>query len=881
MTVSRLTAALADRYTIERELGAGGMATVYLAGDLRHHRQVAIKVLRPELAAVIGAERFLAEIRTTANLQHPHILPLHDSGEIDGTVFYVMPYVEGETLRDRITRERQLPIDDAIQITVEVANALDYAHRHGVIHRDIKPENILLHDGQALVADFGIALAASRTDGGTRLTETGMSLGTPTYMSPEQAMGERTIDARADVYALGCVLYEMLTGEPPFTGASAQAIIARVMTEQPRSMTAQRHTISPDLEAVVLRALEKLPADRYDSARAFADALANPSLATAGRATTTMRSQPATARRHRARAFLPWTLSGAAIVALAIVLLRKPGAGTTDGDVVRATIDLPSNAHLARAYVMLSRTGGRLAVVSDVDGHQAILSRRLDDSAWKSFATHTAFPFLAPDGSWIVYSADTMLQAMPLDGGPAEDLAPGTWGGGDWTTTGQLIYTPDYTGGLWMVPAKGGTAHRISTPDTTRNELGDWWPQLLPDGDHVLFTAYRSPIGNATIEVLSLKSGKRMVLVNGGVDGHYVSPGYLLYVRNETIFAVPFSLGALKVTGAPVPVVEDVAMEAPSGVAAYAVSENGTLAYIRASTLSPAANLVWVSRDGKVGAPLAAAGRYFNPAIGPGGNLVAFAFANPGESEDVWVLDLERGIRTPLTTGGGADFNPMFTPDGKRVIYESERPVFDLYSRAADASTPAEPLWVSAFDKQPGSITPDGRTLLVSYHAVPFHQIWSVPLDGSGKPHVVLTSNEGHLDDPRVSPDGHWLAYSLAAFGRTEVYLSPWPDLSKSRTQVSVTGGSEPRWTRGGREIVFLDRDTMMAAAVDPATGTVARPVPLFHDNFELDLNAINYDVTPDGSKFLMVMLPPGSEPRQVVVISNWFTDLRRRMAKQ
>ena len=230
---SHLSTALADRYRIERELGAGGMATVYLAQDLKHDRKVAIKVLRPELAAVIGAERFLREIKTIATLQHPHILGLIDSGEVDGTAYYVMPFVEGESLRDRLTREKQLPIGDAVRLATEVAAALDYAHRHGVIHRDIKPENILLHDGSALVADFGIALAVSSAGGGSRMTETGMSLGTPHYMSPEQAMGEREITARSDIYALGCVLYEMLTAEPPFEGATAQAIVARVLTESP------------------------------------------------------------------------------------------------------------------------------------------------------------------------------------------------------------------------------------------------------------------------------------------------------------------------------------------------------------------------------------------------------------------------------------------------------------------------------------------------------------------------------------------------------------------------------------------------------------------------------------------------------------------------
>src|SRR6478672_7122367 len=270
---ARLSAALADRYRVERELGAGGMATVYLAEDLKHRRKVALKVLRPELAAVIGAQRFLAEITTTANLQHPHILPLHDSGTVDGTVFYVMPFVEGESLRDRIQREKQLPIGDAVRIARDVADALDYAHRHGVIHRDIKPDNVLLHDGRAVVADFGIALAASRTEGGARITETGMSLGTPHYMSPEQAMGEHDLDGRTDVYALGCVVHEMLAGDPPFTGPTAQAIVAKVMSGEPPALSTLRRTVPEHIEEAVLTALQKIPADRFVTAGAFATAL--------------------------------------------------------------------------------------------------------------------------------------------------------------------------------------------------------------------------------------------------------------------------------------------------------------------------------------------------------------------------------------------------------------------------------------------------------------------------------------------------------------------------------------------------------------------------------------------------------------------------------
>jgi len=252
----KLKVAIADRYLIEHELGQGGMATVYLAHDVKHDRKVALKVLRPELAAVIGAERFLQEIKVTANLQHSHILPLYDSGAAEGFLFYVMPYVEGETLRTKIDREKQLGVDEAVALTRAVAAALEHAHKQGVVHRDIKPENILLREGDPLIADFGIALAVSHA-GGNRLTETGLSIGTPHYMSPEQAMGDRELDARSDVYSLGAVLYEMLTGEPPYQGSTAQAIVARVITEEPRPITLQRRTVPPHVADAVHKALSR------------------------------------------------------------------------------------------------------------------------------------------------------------------------------------------------------------------------------------------------------------------------------------------------------------------------------------------------------------------------------------------------------------------------------------------------------------------------------------------------------------------------------------------------------------------------------------------------------------------------------------------------
>src|SRR5688572_21932089 len=336
------------------------MATVYLADDLRHSRRVAVKVLRPELAVVIGAERFLAEIKTTANLQHSHILPLFDSGVADGFLFYVMPFVDGESLRDRLTREKQLPINDAVRIGTEVASALDYAHRHGVIHRDIKPENIMLHDGQALVADFGIALAASKAGTNSRMTETGMSLGTPHYMSPEQAMGEREVTARSDIYALGAITYEMLVGEPPFTGPTVQAIVAKVLTEEPRPLLPKRHTIPPHIQTVVMTALEKLAADRFASAAEFAAALENPGLTR----TAPLAIQPSRRFGGRMIERLAMLLAAATVglAALAMWLFFRPGPPALP--VARYAIGFPAaQTPLPLARPVLSPDGSKIVYV--------------------------------------------------------------------------------------------------------------------------------------------------------------------------------------------------------------------------------------------------------------------------------------------------------------------------------------------------------------------------------------------------------------------------------------------------------------------------------------------------------------------------------------
>jgi serine/threonine-protein kinase len=460
----RLTAALADRYAIVREIGAGGMATVYLAEDRKHHRQVAVKVLRPELAAVIGAERFLTEISTTAKLQHPHILPLFDSGESDGFLFYVMPFVDGESLRQRLDRETQLPIPDVMRIATEVASGLDYAHRQGVIHRDIKPENILLHEGSALIADFGIALAASKS-GSSRMTETGMSLGTPTYMSPEQAMGQREITTRADVYALGAVTYEMLTGEPPFTGPTAQAIVAKVMTTEPLAPRVLRTTTPRAVNDAVLTALAKVPADRFPTTVAFADAMrredSGPIVAAAARP------------RFGARRWMLLAAAFVVVIALALAALSRYGAG--ERLVVTRTRAVTTEAGLFLDPA-LSPDGKLLAYAAGPASRMHLFVRSLDGGRaiplTDSMASRQRWPRWSPDGSRIAFMA-----------------------------IGQ---------GIAVVPALGGPV-RIVVPEQRDRPVQS--PAWSPDGKRIAYAA------GSRIRVRELGSGKDTVLAEMGGPG--------------------------------------------------------------------------------------------------------------------------------------------------------------------------------------------------------------------------------------------------------------------------------------------------------------------------------------------------------------------------
>ncbi len=878
----RLKEAMADRYALERELGAGGMATVYLAHDPRHNRRVAIKVMNSELAAIIGAARFLKEIETTANLQHPNILPLFDSGQVEGTVFYVMPYVQGESLRNRLTREIQLPVADAVQIAVEIAAALDYAHRHGVIHRDIKPDNVLLHDGRPLVADFGIALAWSQRDGRTRITKSGVSLGTPHYMSPEQAAGDQNLDPRADIYALGVVLYEMLAGQPPFTGLTAQAVFARVMSEEPKPVVFHRKTVPAQVDAAVARALEKLPADRWQTAAEFAAAL------TGTGASRRVRGRPLPEALRR------FAIPGAAaalLIAVAWVGLRSGRSALPSAAPVRFSVELdPGVEPTFTPIVRLSADGRQLFVSAMVGRREEVLRRPLDQMRMEVIAgagqgeqgTGNSRPFVSPDGQWVAYARQGKLRKVRVEGGPAIDLAVADWAGGSWGRNGRLVYTKAYNTGLWIVSEGGSDERMLTTPDTARGELGHWWPQILPDGDHVLFTAYRTPIERATIEVLSISSGKRDVVFTGGVFGFYVPTGHLLYAVGETIRAIPFDLDRLAVTGAALPVVDSVAMNPTDGAAAFDVSENGTLAYLPVSSYVTQTELVLVDRRGNESRALPAIDRYDHPRLSPEGGRIAVDIRSANSLGDIWVFQVGRSGGLRLTAEGGRDFGADWTPDGRELIYSSEHPFFDLYRRAADASRPAEPLLTGGFDRYPGSVSADGRLFAFSLAVPGAGELWTVQLHGPPAP-ARYFANGFNLAHPTLSPDGRWMAYDSDESGRIEVYAQSYPNPSVKRWKVSPGNGSEPMWTRGGRELVYRKGDSVMAVSVDLENGRSTPPRALFGGPYPDSpgwTRPRSYDVSRDGERFLLTKLPTERPRPQIAVVLNWFAELRAKVPR-
>jgi len=877
-----LAAALGLGYRVERELGQGGMATVYLAQDLKHDRKVAVKVLRPELAAVIGAARFLREIRTIATLQHPHILGLIDSGEVGGTAWYVMPFVEGESLRDRLQREKQLPIADAVRIATEVAGALDYAHRHGVIHRDIKPENILLHDGAALVADFGIALAASK-GGGTRMTETGMSLGTPHYMSPEQAMGERDITARSDVYALGAMTYEMLVGDPPFTGSTAQAIVAKVMTERPRAIHSQRDTVPPAVEQAVLTALEKLPADRFATAAQFAEALQAPSdtgrtrISTGSRA---LRGRGGWADRVRDPVVLGLAALAAASALLAAWAWRRAPATGDGAEVVRFVIPAPpsgSTNALGYNIMAVSPEGRTLVYVGQgEDRRQRLMIRALDDVLARPLqgTEDAAFPIFSPDGRWVAFIRGNQIYKIAVDGNAPQNLgmAPGTFNGASWSTTGVIVVSGNT--GLYLIPESGGPARELGDRGTIPGELYRDAPLVVDAEGSVIYASWSSSsLTGARIAIASLATGEATVLDLRGIQPLGLVDGTLVYATAAgTIMGAPVDVARRRVLGPPVQLVDNVVLNNSTGLVRAAVSRR-TLFY---QSGSPVSTVVLVGPGGSTRTLLGDRRDYAFPRLSPDGRRLAVTMG-VSDQRDVWLHEFGSGTLTRLTTEGTTNERPEWSPDGSRVLYRSDYETRTaIWWRPADLSAKATPLLMGErLDVFEAVLSPDARNIVYQLDTLGA-DIYYRALSGDTTPHPIAASSTAIETMPRVSPDGRWIAFTTDESGRNEIVVQPFPGPG-GRVQVSANGGTEPVWSRDGRRLFYRGDGRLMAATTRPgARFEVASRDTVLADRYVFAGNPhANYDVMPDGKHFVFL---EGESTGDMIVVTNWESVMRARM---
>ena len=883
---SQLTAALSDRYRIERELGAGGMATVYLAEDLKHDRKVALKVLKPELGVALGAERFLAEIRTTARLQHPHILPLLDSGVADGLLYYVMPFVSGETLRARLTRDRQLPMADALRIAREVADALGAAHAAGIVHRDVKPENILLQGGHALVADFGISLAVQQA-GGARMTQTGLSLGTPQYMSPEQAMGERAVDHRTDIYALGAVTYEMLTGEPPFTGATVQAIVAKVLTERPVAPSAVRDTVSVATEQAVLTALAKLPADRFATMAEFAAALGGER----DHVVSALRRR--SAARVRVGSLLPWAVAAVAVAVGAIGWLR--GGRVDASPVTRVAVAMPPNQQFRPQWrgqsIALSPDGTRLAYIGagSTPGSTQVWVRPLDVLEATAVA-NTAGSLTVKwslDGSALLVAGEGIgfnASIVSMPGGQVTPVAGGF--DGELAASGA-VYVP--LGGLSPRAAiarrnPGGTLDTIARVPASGTPIS---LTVAPDERTALVGVTTDSAGlltNAQVMALDLRAGTWSTVARG-IYGKQLPDGRLLIVQSsgDAFVTTSSEARAARPAGASL---GRVAVSANSGrvYPQISVADDGTIAYVSGDI--GMSRLTWLDAGGNVVSRRSTRGRFWGIALSPDGARVAFAARSDEREPDArtsgWGAVLVEDLRTGATTTLADRYlnvRPAWSPDGESVLFTRVAGPGGgggLFERRADASAPERARVVSTWfghTTGEGRWHPDHRTMFVRTFADDQYgsrNIYAVTLGGSDSTARAVAVTRYDEFSPSPSPDGNLLAYLSAETGTMELYVRAWPS-GEGRLQISRGGGGLARWSRDGRRlyywnprqnlvVVTINRSPQLSIGMVSETLTDAAP--------ELSSAQTNatFDVAPDGK---ILVAEPVTNSYQLILVRN------------
>jgi Tol biopolymer transport system component len=895
-------------YEVLAQIGAGGMGEVYQAHDTKLGRDVAIKVL-PEAFAhdPERLSRFQREAKMLASLNHPNIAAIYGLEDGAGRNYLVMELVSGETLADRIKREGALPLEEALAICKQIAEALEAAHEKGIIHRDLKPANVkVTPEGKVKVLDFGLAKAFSGDVADSNPSQSptlsavatmqGVLLGTAAYMSPEQARG-KAVDKRTDIWAFGCVLYELLTGKQAFNGDDITDILAAVVRAEPNWQALPVAT-PPKIRDLLRRCLQKDKTlrlrDAGDARIEIQEALTAPHVETA--------FAPAT-RGWRERV----TQAGLAVfilttIALAIGFVLRAPKPPQPLQAIRLSAEIGADASLYTAYgpaAIFSRDGTRLALVaSGADQKYRLYVRSLDQlQATALSGTENAVdPFFSPDGQWIGFFADGKLKKISVQGGAAVTLcdAPADRGG-SWGDDGTIVFAPENRVALSKVSSAGGTPQPLTTLDKQAGEATQRWPQVLPGSKAVLFTSNTTAgtlagFEDSDIVVYSIASGQRKTVQRGGFYARYLPSGHVVYMHEGTLFAVPFDLKRLEATGPPAPVLEGVVTAPVFGGAQFSFSDTGNLLYVGGRGVNLNVSIYWMDREGKFTPLRETPAFYSNPAFSPDGKRLAVDIVD-AKRRDIWVYEWERDALTRLTFTGEENRYPVWTPDGQRIVYCSqEKDTSNLWWIRADGAGDAQRLAESKGQQLPGSWRPDGKVLAFSQqNAGTNFDIMTLPIEGNeksgwkpGEPKPFLDSRftEG---SPAFSPDGHWLAYMSNESGSFEVYVRPFPGPG-GKWQISTGGGRYPKWSRKGNELFYHTADSKIMMVTYTASGdSFHADKPQLWSPGQFTDRGINYsfDLHPDGKRFA-VLKASGTEQaaavNKVSFIFNFFDELRSKL---
>ena len=886
-------------YEVLAPLGAGGMGEVYRARDSKLDRDVALKILPDSFAAdPERVARFEREAKALAALNHPNVGAIYGMETAAGVNALVLELVEGPTLADRII-DGPIPPTEAFQIARQIADALDAAHEQGIVHRDLKPSNIKLRpDGTVKVLDFGLARAmsadASKSGGALSMSPTittpaamtgmGVILGTAAYMSPEQARG-KPVDKRADIWAFGVVLYEMLTGRRAFGGEEMSDVFASVLAREP-DLALLPDDVPGSIRQVLRACLQKDPKQRARDIGDVKLVMAGAFESIAPALVIGNAARPRTSRwRTAVWIAVSGIVGGAAVGAAVWAFTPRPATR-----IARFLLDTPEGLALGfgaatASDIAVSPDGARVVYTGGLGGTDLFV-RPVDRLETTLLARPAINPVMSPDGGWVGYVGAGTWQKVSVTGGPPVTLWKNLAGaprGASWGPDDMIVFATQGSNGLFRGPAAGGTIEPLTKTSGEKGEAGHWWPEVLPGGRAVLFTIVRN-LGseNMEIAVLDLATGAQKTLVRGGSHPRYAS-GHIVYGVAGTLRAVSFDIDRLEVTGDPAPVLEGV-LTKQSGAADFSLARDGTLVYVAADAdVTERRVLVWVDRKGqeqRIAAPLRA---YTYMRISPDGTKVALDVRD--EQNDIWTWDFARETPTRLTFDPGLDRAPVWSPDGRRIVFSSQREgaIGNLSWQAADGTGPVEKLGDSQTQRFPTSFSPDGTKLL--FWEVGSETQWDMGVVGlkDDRKATALVKTSFNELNPEVSPDGRWMAYQSDESGQYEVYVRPFPNVDDGRWLVSSGGGTRPVWARNGRELFYLvEPGRVMTVPIRPgATFTYGNPQMVFDGPYLAPNAARTYDVSPDGRRFLMIKDAPrqGNDPApepKLVIVQHWLEELKR-----